>query len=91
MPGSGEADTAAVEAARRRTLWRTRRGMAELDTALGAFLRSEPQLSEREWETLERLLGAPDPVLLEWLMGRATPADSDQAALVGRIRRHAAD
>lgn len=57
---------------------------------LTRFLDSEAELDAAEWHGLERLLEAPDPVLLEWLMGRAIPADAELAALSQRIRRYAA-
>ncbi len=74
-----------------RIAWQCRRGMRELDELLGAFLRSRyTDLIEADRQTFNRLLDYPDAVLLELLMGRMQPADSDVARLVNDIRVTAA-
>lgn len=74
-----------------RIAWQCRRGMRELDELLGAFLRSRyTDLIEADRQTFNRLLDYPDAVLLELLMGRMQPADSDVARLVNDIRVAAA-
>lgn len=74
----------------RRLRWRARRGLAELDLLLASFLAEEPALSREEIDAFERLLSAPDGVLRQWLLGQATPVDGAVAALIRRIRAHAA-
>ena len=74
-----------------RIAWQCRRGMRELDELLGAYLRSRyTDLIEADRQTFNRLLDYPDAVLLELLMGRMQPADSDVARLVNDIRVTAA-
>lgn len=70
-----------------RLRWRCRRGMLELDLLLQGFLeRAFQQLPETEKREFEALLDYPDPVLLDWLMGRATPAEKRLADVVERVR-----
>ena len=72
---------------RARLYWQCRRGMLELDCMLNAYLDSTyEKLSRVEVEQMEKLLEFPDPVLLEWLMGRMVPFDKDVANLVEQIR-----
>lgn len=70
-----------------RLRWRCRRGMLELDLLLQGFLEHAfqelPETAKREFEAL---LGYPDPVLLDWLMGRAAPVEQGLADVVERIR-----
>jgi antitoxin CptB len=74
-----------------RIAWQCRRGMRELDELLGTYLRSRyTDLIEADRQTFNRLLDYPDAVLLELLMGRMQPADSDVARLVNDIRVTAA-
>lgn len=73
-----------------RLSWQCRRGMRELDELLKTFLvRRFATLNEQEQGTFNRLLAYPDSVLLELLMGRMQPADSDVARLVESIRNTA--
>ena len=70
-----------------RLRWQCRRGMAELDALLLNFVdRHYPQLDGGRLRDLERLLKTPDPMLLEYLMGRMVPADPALAALARQIR-----
>lgn len=72
---------------RARLVWQCRRGMLELDWLLLGFLeQTYDSLEAGERQALETLLGYPDPVLLEWLMGRMIPFDKDIARLVEKIR-----
>jgi antitoxin CptB len=76
---------------RNRLAWQCRRGMRELDVLLQGFLEQRyEQLDARERDSFTRLLGYPDAVLLEWLMGRMVPADKDVASIVQDIRHTAA-
>ena len=73
-----------------RLRWQCRRGMRELDILLNEFLEhGYSGLEAQECETFERLLGYPDSVLIEWLMGRMIPADRDVAKIVEAIRHTA--
>ena len=73
--------------ARNRIAWQCRRGMRELDDLLGRFLDQRyDALGRSEQAIFETLLEYPDAVLLELLMGRMQPADSDVAEIVRAIR-----
>ncbi len=70
-----------------RIAWQCRRGMRELDELLGQFLVLRyTDLDACDRSTFNTLLEYPDAVLLELLMGRMAPADSDIARLVRAIR-----
>lgn len=74
-----------------RIYWRCRRGMREVEDLLLAFLRTHyDALGEEEKEVFARLLDYPDPVLLQYTLGRVVPRDRTLAALVLKIRRSAA-
>jgi antitoxin CptB len=76
----------ALDEEARRLLWRCRRGMKELDVLLDRFARRElPQASAGQRQTLARFLELPDPVLVDYLLGQAIPADRELATLVARI------
>lgn len=76
---------------RNRLAWQCRRGMRELDELLNGFLkRRYAMLGEAELESFAKLLEYPDSVLLEWLLGRMVPADTDVADIVQDIRNAAA-
>jgi len=75
-----------------RLRWQCRRGMLELDLLLLGFLdKGYAQLDTAGRACFERLVGYPDQVLLELLMGRMAPSDKDVAQLVERIRACATD
>jgi antitoxin CptB len=70
-----------------RLRWRCRRGMLELDLLFRDFLdHAYPQLDAAERKAFDHLLDYPDAVLLEWLMGRIRPTDTDVIQLVDKIR-----
>ncbi len=70
-----------------RLRWQCRRGMAELDALLLNFVDGHyPELDAARLRDFERLLKTPDPMLLEYLMGRMVPADPALAALARQIR-----
>ena len=76
---------------RARLRWQCRRGMRELDLLLLAYLDhgldlDDPQALRR----FEGLLGTPDAMLFDWLMGRAAPLDGELLDAVEAIRQHAA-
>jgi len=75
------------ETGRTRILWQCRRGMRELDLLLEHFVAQDyDRLEEAEKEALERLLNYPDLVLLDFLMGKSVPIDSEIADVVKKIR-----
>ena len=65
--------SAGLDPRRRRILFRARRrGLREMDIALGAFADAHlTALTEAELEEVEVWLDLPDPDLLAWLMGEA--------------------
>lgn len=76
---------------RNRLAWQCRRGMRELDELLNRFLLQRySNLDSLQQQAFTRLLGYPDDVLLELLMGRMAPADKDVAHIVQEIRNTAA-
>lgn len=77
---------------RSRLAWQCRRGMRELDLMLLAFLdhsNGYACLDESARQAFIHLLDYPDQVLLEILMGRQQPADTEVADVAQRIRRTA--
>lgn len=57
-----------------RVLWRSRRGMLELDILLVDFARFRyPQLTDSQRAAYRELLNVDDWVLLDWLRGRVVP------------------
>lgn len=75
--------------AERRTWWRSRRGLRELDLLLLPFVEDVyPGLDTAGRAVYLRLLDSEDPELLTWLTGRDVPADPELAAMVVRIRAH---
>jgi antitoxin CptB len=70
----------------RRLLWRCRRGMKELDVLLERFASRElPRATAEERSAFGRFLELPDPVLVDYLLGQATPPEPELAELVRRI------
>jgi antitoxin CptB len=59
-------------------VWRSRRGMLELDLLLGRFLSNfYEELSPHQLAVYERLLHEPDPDIYAWLMGNTLPEDEE--------------
>ena len=80
--------SAGLDARRRRILFRSRRrGLREMDIALGNFAESCLEtLSDEELGEFERWLDAPDQDLLGWITGEfVTPAEVD-TPLFRRLR-----
>ncbi len=72
----------------KRVRWRSRRGMRELDVLLNRFIESRyVELDADGRELFDTLLDAPDTELYDWLIGRATPQNTDLAELVLQIRQ----
>lgn len=71
-----------------RIKWRCRRGMLELDLLLNKFLDCYAEkLSDKQWQNLEHLLEASDPVLYDWLLNETTPLDKDLAEIAQFIKQ----
>lgn len=69
-----------------RLRWQCRRGMLELDLLLHAFIeRGYGDLDSDGRRDFERLLGLPDQVIHDWLMGPAVPEEAAMQALVERV------
>ncbi|MGH8588628.1 MAG: succinate dehydrogenase assembly factor 2 [Gammaproteobacteria bacterium] len=67
--------------------WRSRRGTRELDLILLGFLSAGyANLAPQDRRAYARLLDTPDPDLIAWLLGRASPDDAEFARLVRAIR-----
>lgn len=80
--------SAGLDPRRRRILFRAwRRGLREMDLALGGFADANlASLSEAELAEFELWLDLPDPDILSWLTGEApTPAPFD-TPLFRRLR-----
>ncbi len=72
--------SAGLDERRRRILFRARRrGLREMDLALGAFADAHlPTLTDAELAEVEAWLDLPDPDILSWLTGEAAiPQDFD--------------
>lgn len=88
MTEDGESQEAAG-LAQRRTWWRSRRGLRELDLLLLPFVEDVyPDLDAAERAVYLRLLDNEDPELLAWFTGRAAPLDPELAGMIARIRAH---
>jgi antitoxin CptB len=70
-----------------RLRWQCRRGMLELDLLLQQFLsQGYRNLDQPARQQFARMLEYPDQLLLEWLMGKAVPADREVRNIVQSIR-----
>jgi len=80
--------SAGLDARRRRLLFRARRrGVHELDLVMGAFADANlPAMSAAELDEFERLLEAPDPELLAWIVGEAPAPAAFDTPLLARLR-----
>ena len=75
-----------VDTARLR--WRCRRGMRELDVMLTRYLdRAWDKASPAERAAFAQLLEMQDPELFGYLVGRTTPPEETQLAVITCIRR----
>jgi antitoxin CptB len=80
--------SAGLDPRRRRILFRAwRRGLREMDLALGQFADANlPDFSDDELTEVETWLDLPDPDILSWIMGDApTPPEYD-TPLFARLR-----
>jgi len=75
-----------------RLKWQCRRGMLELDLMLEAFVdKGLPSLNPSERNSFETLLGYPDQLLFDYLLGNGRPTDGEMMRVIERIRQSAAD
>ncbi|HAS85460.1 MAG TPA: succinate dehydrogenase assembly factor 2 [Candidatus Competibacteraceae bacterium] len=67
--------------------WRCRRGMKELDLlTLGYLERYYPDASVEEQRAFAEILELQDPLLMSYMVGRATPPDAVMARVVDAMR-----
>jgi len=67
--------------------WRCRRGMKELDLlTLGYLERYYPSASVEDRQAFAELLELQDPLLMSYVVGRETPADSATAHVISVMR-----
>ncbi len=67
--------------------WQCRRGMRELDVLLSGFLeRVYPHVDDAQKQAFRELLALPDPELIAYLLGDATPQDPAIADIVEKVR-----
>ena len=87
MIGS-DLSSAGLDARRRRILFRAwRRGMREMDLVMGRFADAQlPELSDVELDQFERLLDAPDPLVLAWVTGEEPVPAAHDTPLFARLR-----
>ena len=80
--------SAGLDPRRRRILFRAwRRGLREMDLALGRFADAElPFLSDAELGEFERWLDLPDPDILGWITGEAPTPERFDTPLFARLR-----
>lgn len=71
----------------KRLLWRSRRGLLELDLQLGPFAQSMlPMLNPDEQEVFRDVLLLSDNDLLDYLNGKVCCPDARLAPMIERIR-----
>jgi antitoxin CptB len=74
-----------------RIRWQCRRGLLELDLVLAAFCdRHLEYLEATERNLFRELLASPDNDLLDFVMGRDSPADPRFNVLLERLRENSA-
>jgi antitoxin CptB len=77
-----------TRAATARLRWRCRRGMRELDVMLARYLdRIWDGASPAERDAFVQLVELQDPELFDYVVGRITPAEDSQRAVIDCIRR----
>jgi len=76
---------------RQRLLWRSRRGMLELDILLSDFIYDQyERLGPEQLRAFVRLLDYPDAVLFDLLMEKSISSDQEIASVIEKIRTTAA-
>jgi antitoxin CptB len=70
----------------KRIIWRSRRGLLELDLQLERFVAEVlPTLSNEELAVYEQVLMLPDWDFLEYVNGKSVCPDADLAVMIARI------
>ena len=70
----------------KRIVWRSRRGLLELDLQLERFVSDVlPTLSESELAVYEQVLMLPDWEFLEYVNGKSVCPDAPMAVMIARI------
>jgi antitoxin CptB len=73
-----------------RVIWHSRRGMLELDLALGPFAKQAyAQLSAEDQGMYRKLLAEEDTDLFQWVLSAAKPADPELAHIIEKILDYA--
>ena len=76
----------------KRLLWRSRRGVRELDSLLVPYAQIRIKVMDRsEKHVFKLLLEQQDPDLLDWLLGRRRPESDLIAAAVDNVLRFNAE
>lgn len=71
----------------KRMIWRSRRGLLELDIVLGRFIEAQySRLDENERQAFEALLDMPDNLLWDMIVDRHETAIGERLALLEKIR-----
>ena len=80
--------SAGLDPRRRRILFRSwRRGLREMDLALGQFADARlTELDDAEIAEFERWLDLPDPDILAWIIGEAPTPEKFDTPLFARLR-----
>lgn len=88
MSGS-KPETTDPEVRRRRLLWRAHhRGTKELDLMIGGYVTARlPEMTEAEFDRIERFLEAEEPDLQDWILGGTAPGNAPDLELIAAIRR----
>lgn len=73
-----------------RVMWHSRRGMLELDLALGPFAKQEyAQLTAEDQAMYRKLLAEEDTDLFQWVLGASKPSDPELALIMQKILDYA--
>jgi antitoxin CptB len=85
-PSCEESAALLADVARKRLMWRCRRGMKELDLLLVGYLQDQyAGASTDERAAFAQFLELPDPEIARYLVWGDVPSDPLQAALCRRI------
>lgn len=77
------------EIEKKRVVWRSRRGLLEVDLQLERFVRDVlPGLDDAEWQRYADMLLLSDNDLMDYLNGKAQCPDPHLTPMLDRIRAH---
>ena len=69
--------------------WQCRRGVKELDVVLCRYLENSYQEDTTEnQQAFKALLNIEDPILLAWLLGEEIPENTENLAIINRIKAY---